>query len=136
MGCPFARQAQEAQLQAALGACPFLRRVAAEQSEAFAAQVATQPFTPARREGPVLPEGPWDISHTFRLFHGAAGIVPLARAADKVPEAGRESGERLAAAGDRAGSEDRPRAGPRGGALAPSAPFATISIPFLNFLVR
>ena len=69
-GCPHAQAALAVQ------ACPFLRQLAAREGEEYAAAVATHPTRPARGVQPLLPE-PEALLQTFRLFHGAGGVVPL-----------------------------------------------------------
>lgn len=63
-----------------VAACPFLRRVAAEQGEQFALRLAINPFKPVVDVGPSSPLFPEDALsfHTaFSLFHGPQGAIPL-----------------------------------------------------------
>ncbi|GBF99618.1 hypothetical protein Rsub_12297 [Raphidocelis subcapitata] len=70
MGCP------HAQARLAVQGCPFLRQLAAQEGDEYAAAVATHPTRPARGVQPLLPE-PEALLQTFRLFHGPGGVVPL-----------------------------------------------------------
>ncbi|DBA87422.1 hypothetical protein WJX77_003989 [Trebouxia sp. C0004] len=63
----------------AIGKCPFLHQVSADQGEQYARQIATRPAVTACTAGPrpVFEEKACDFEATLKLFHGAAGLVPL-----------------------------------------------------------
>lgn len=65
----------------AIRKCPFLHKVSGEQGEQYARQIATRPAVPAStgRPQPIFEERSCDFEATLKLFHGASGIVPLAR---------------------------------------------------------
>ena len=66
-------------LDSAIRKCPFLAQVAANQGCQYARHIAVQPTVPAGR-APLLEESYQpNFEATFRLFHGPAGVVPLAR---------------------------------------------------------
>lgn len=76
MGCPHL----ENMLKGAVSGCPFLRDLAERHGSSYAEQIAVQPARPAvRGSTPVLEEGVEGFQATLALFHGAAGVVPLAR---------------------------------------------------------
>jgi hypothetical protein len=62
----------------AVASCPFLHQLADRHGEQYARAIATRPCEPAgssvRR--PLLEELD-DLQHTFTLFHGPSGVVPL-----------------------------------------------------------
>lgn len=60
----------------ALERCPFLGQLAREHGEQFTRNIATNPFKPAGGRAPLLAEEV-DFAHSFKLFHGPRGIVPL-----------------------------------------------------------
>ncbi len=70
----------DAILDNAVARCPFLQRVAAQESPAFARAIAINPLVPAAQTvstpRPVLEELD-SYTDSFRLFHGAKGLVPL-----------------------------------------------------------
>jgi len=63
----------------AIRKCPFLHQVSADQGEQYARQIATRPAVTAFTAGPrpVFEEKACDFEATLKLFHGAAGVVPL-----------------------------------------------------------
>lgn len=63
----------------AIRKCPFLHQVSADQGEQYARQIATRPAVTAVTAGPrpVFEEKACDFEATLKLFHGAAGVVPL-----------------------------------------------------------
>lgn len=63
----------------AIRKCPFLHQVSADQGEQYARQIATRPAVTAVSAGPrpVFEEKACDFEATLKLFHGAAGVVPL-----------------------------------------------------------
>lgn len=62
-------------IERAIQRCPFLREVCVRDGAEFARHIATRPSR--RFVGPVLEEH-GDYAATFHLFHGPAGVVPLA----------------------------------------------------------
>ena len=76
MGCPHL----ENLLEGAVSGCPFLRELAERHGASYAQQIAVQPSRTATcGSAPVLEEGMDGFYTTLALFHGAAGVVPLAR---------------------------------------------------------
>lgn len=76
-------------LGSAVRKCPFLALVGAREGEAYARNLAANPFARASG-GPLLLEedGMSSLAATLRVFHGPGGVVPLRRfddAADGVP---------------------------------------------------
>lgn len=63
----------------ALARCPFLARVCAEQGELYARRFAAAPALPANGRRPLFEETASSFDSVARLFHGPAGVVPLAR---------------------------------------------------------
>ncbi len=63
----------------AIRKCPFLHQVSADQGEQYARQIATRPAVTAVTAGPrpVFEQKACDFEATLKLFHGAAGVVPL-----------------------------------------------------------
>jgi hypothetical protein len=63
--------------------CPFLKQLADREGPTFARSIARDPTRPAavpaaRGFQPLLPEAEGtELLHTFRLFHGPQGVVPL-----------------------------------------------------------
>jgi hypothetical protein len=67
-------------LSSAVRRCPFLALVGAREGEAYARNLAANPFARASA-GPVLLEedGMSSFAATLRVFHGPGGVVPLRR---------------------------------------------------------
>lgn len=75
----------------AIRKCPFLHQVSADQGEQYARQIATRPSVTASHAGPrpVFEEKSCDFEATLKLFHGAAGVVPLKKVAASIADSER-----------------------------------------------
>lgn len=117
--------------------CPFLAEVASRCGEGFARRFACKP---AKWQGnepqhrPVFEESITDFQTTLNLFHGPSGLVPVGRFAGGENVATPSHTPALQRA-SRCAEAEKPAFGGVGAALGTAAPFATISIPFFNFLV-
>ncbi|KAK9802805.1 hypothetical protein WJX73_009710 [Symbiochloris irregularis] len=143
-GCPFAHG--DSVVTFAVTTCPFLRSVARDQGETYARNIAVAPARPAAgAPAPVLPESLDGVTATFELFHGQKGVVPLTGSRKEAL-----STRTLQAAAcpqqqsspSAAGLHSTPRElhqGPlplasRSSYSNRQAPFAAISLSFLDFL--
>lgn len=121
----------------ALMKCPFLAEVALRCGEGFARRFACKPSAWQGSETehrPIFEESITDFQTTLNLFHGASGLVPVRRFAGGNNVATPSPVAALPLA-TRCADSEKPALGGAGGALGTAAPFATISIPFFNFLV-
>eukprot|EP00884_Botryococcus_braunii_P007650 jgi/Botrbrau1/16887/Bobra.150_2s0101.1 len=116
--------------------CPFLAAVAHRHGEGFARGLVCKSDSSTDQAGcrrPVFEESITDFQSTLNLFHGPSGILPLRRlfAADSGATSGPASKSEpseslLRTESCRSACSYSP--------LVTAAPFATISLPFFNFL--
>jgi hypothetical protein len=121
-------------LDNALERCPFLGRVAAEQGVTFAKSIAINPSIAAAtaQRRPLLEELD-DYSATFRAFHGANGLVPLAASTNTCHQSQSALAQRAEAlpVAPSAATPQLPKRAPMRSAAPPRAlPLASMSMSF------
>jgi len=120
----------------AIRKCPFLHQVSADQGEQYARQIATRPAVTAVTAGPrpVFEENACDFEATLKLFHGAAGVVPLKKVVASTADCDRAA--HLSQTSLDAPHYAQPRTATQQRSSLSGAPFASMSMAgAFNFLV-
>ena len=120
----------------AIRKCPFLHQVSADQGEQYARQIATRPAVTAVTAGPrpVFEENACDFEATLKLFHGAAGVVPLKKVVASTADC--DKAAHLSQTSLDAPHYAQPRTATQQRSSLSGAPFASMSMAgAFNFLV-